>query len=532
MSLAYGTLVPFWPPGYWEHLPDTWREALTMKLGNIEPRNTAEHFLSFVLPGLLLHWTLVTHRARRRRFLEPRPGLSEPRPSGSGPQTDAPLRHTPTTRHGRFPDLLLSLILISALAVVLELGQNIVPARHGRWSDALCGFAGGAAGALVGMGLRRFDHAIWILYAKRERLLTTLIIILGNLTAAAMLIRAHTGATLDNWNCDYPLLIANEGTVDRPWRGKIEGVAIYDQALDPERIAALARTPFSKDGHTIRSASDPLLVYTFNKRPIRRIEPAFARNAPLDLRPNWTERLRLLPDAGGWEILGSVLLESVGPADAVCYAIHASQAFTLEVKCAMANLDRGGPARIVSISRDPYRRNVTIAQLFTELDVRVRTPRTGPNGILLPMTTRDDTLAGGWHHIAVTYDNGTIRVFIDGAEAIDKTVIHSPATMLLRREFPGARVLAATLLFLPLALAAGIRFAAAPFPHHLLYGACAAALMPVAAFTATTVAFARQHDMPFVAAAIAVTVVGITIGRLTATTKSASPSSQSRDHVQ
>lgn len=44
---------------------------------------------------------------------------------------------------------------------------------------------------------------------------------------------------LTGWDPDFTLLFGNETTGDRPWRGHLFDVAIYDQAFDPARAAAL-----------------------------------------------------------------------------------------------------------------------------------------------------------------------------------------------------------------------------------------------------------------------------------------------------
>jgi hypothetical protein len=52
------------------------------------------------------------------------------------------------------------------------------------------------------------------------------------------------GGSLDVWNHTYPLLLGNENTGDRPWRGELRGVAIYDRVLPRSAIrSAFVRGP-------------------------------------------------------------------------------------------------------------------------------------------------------------------------------------------------------------------------------------------------------------------------------------------------
>ena len=42
-----------------------------------------------------------------------------------------------------------------------------------------------------------------------------------------------------NWGTDFKLVFGNETSGDRPWRGHLYDVAIYDRALAPEEVRAL-----------------------------------------------------------------------------------------------------------------------------------------------------------------------------------------------------------------------------------------------------------------------------------------------------
>lgn len=47
-----------------------------------------------------------------------------------------------------------------------------------------------------------------------------------------------TGGNLGNWEPTYPLVLANELTLNRPWLGSYHFLALYSRALRPEQIAA------------------------------------------------------------------------------------------------------------------------------------------------------------------------------------------------------------------------------------------------------------------------------------------------------
>lgn len=71
-----------------------------------------------------------------------------------------------------------------------------------------------------------------------------------------------------------------------------------------------------------------------------------------------------------------------------------------------------GPARILTLSEDPSYRNLTIGQQGMDLIVRLRHPRTGPNGT--PAYLIDDVFATpGWHHIDVVVVAGSLTIRAD-----------------------------------------------------------------------------------------------------------------------
>lgn len=46
---------------------------------------------------------------------------------------------------------------------------------------------------------------------------------------------ARPGGT-SMWDATYPIVVANEGTNDRPWLGELHLIAVYDRALDPAEV--------------------------------------------------------------------------------------------------------------------------------------------------------------------------------------------------------------------------------------------------------------------------------------------------------
>lgn len=120
---------------------------------------------------------------------------------------------------------------------------------------------------------------------------------------------------------------------------------------------------------------------------------------------------------GSLELAGGsfVLTET---AERLLETCRKSHALTLEVEFTAANTEQRGPARIVSFSSDPFRRNFTLGQELDRLVLRLRTPETGDNG-MRPETLLGRVIAGRRHHLFVTYVPGRLTWRMDGQAAVD-----------------------------------------------------------------------------------------------------------------
>ena len=98
-------------------------------------------------------------------------------------------------------------------------------------------------------------------------------------------------------------------------------------------------------------------------------------------------------------------------------------------------MQQSGPARLISISGDPYRRNLTLGQEGPDLVVRLRMPLTGENGrqpeLIIPNVFTDTQM----HRIVMTYDGTAVRLAIDSAQNV-YTVELLPAVALFVKTFP------------------------------------------------------------------------------------------------
>jgi len=183
----------------------------------------------------------------------------------------------------------------------------------------------------------------------------------------------HVAGDPSNWEDGFRLALGNELTGDRPWRGELHRVALYARALDSSEIAHSAQA--GRD----EAPAGALVVYDFREGAGQVVRDTSDRGAPLNLRVKDTSTVRWL-NGGGLRIIDSTLIASAEPATKLIEAVNQSKALTIEAWIKPANITQAGPARIVTLSKDPGSRNFTLGQKADAYEVRFRTTVTSPNG--------------------------------------------------------------------------------------------------------------------------------------------------------
>jgi hypothetical protein len=187
--------------------------------------------------------------------------------------------------------------------------------------------------------------------------------------------QAETTITGDtsNWDSSWRFALANELTKDRPWLGEFYQVAVYDRALSERE--AIGRFKADKTA----GAQDALVFYDFSEGSGLIIKDRSGNSDPLNLRIEDGSAVNWL-DSGGLAVRSPVLIASRGPAAKIAEAVGQSGSMTIEAWIKPDNTTQGGPARIVTLSRDPGSRDFTLGQKAGAYEVRFRTTSTSPNG--------------------------------------------------------------------------------------------------------------------------------------------------------
>jgi hypothetical protein len=303
-------------------------------------------------------------------------------------------------------------IVLSAglLSLSIELLQALVPSRDSSLIDVLANTGGALGGAAIdatwGTSMASRFH--------RWRTCTSpaiLAVMMASFAVLALVTSALLQARtrLSNWTEDYPLLIGNEGTGDRTWRGRVFRLTVTNAA-----------TPFE----SVRRFSDGVSI---ELPGVRIVEFDFSGSAPYKDRfgnvPDLQWTYHASESTPGVQLSGLSWLATRGIASALARRVREANAFTLRVLCATDDSTqyRAGPVRIVSNSVSPLRRNFTIGQEGEDLVVRLRTPATGENGARFVTRVPGLFSTTAIRDVLVTYDGATLLAAAAGTHRTART---------------------------------------------------------------------------------------------------------------
>ena len=314
------------------------------------------------------------------------------------------------------------------LSFVIEILQLFIPTRNPTYVDLLMNTLGGVTGFLVFYIFRKYLSNIFLQIATISEkilsipLLSVLIIIYIVLASAFNMkfLGAIETWNLSNWDLDYSLVLGNEVTEDRPWNGNISQLCIanrkiseleIDRILKDENcdgiennlIAAYQFTPTNKNYFADRQGNSPNLV---------------GKKQQLNYQNQDSIQLGKL----NW-------LQTEKPVTLLNQKIRDTSQFTLFIKYATLSLSQNGPARIISISQDPYNRNLTLGQWNNNLSIRIRNLITKKNGTRPEFSVANFFGDTQYHKLIITYSIKNLSVYID--ELANQHIINfSPQTTL------------------------------------------------------------------------------------------------------
>jgi VanZ like protein len=254
------------------------------------------------------------------------------------------------------------------VTAIVEALQFFLPHRVPNLSDVAANTFGGYVGALC---FRLWQRRDWCLsQLGRTWRPAQVITVWATYFALAIVLVAVllSGLRPSGWDDKFRLALGNELTGDRPWSGSLRDVALFDRPVNADQARELL------GGAIPKALQDSVLV---SYPLVESYEPAVgvaSRLVRAGMEPS-------APGTNGAELIPKGWLVTSEAVTAITQRINSTREFTLALTATPAILDQRGPARIFTISRHPYSRNLTLSQTRDALALRWRSNWTGTNGV-------------------------------------------------------------------------------------------------------------------------------------------------------
>jgi putative effector of murein hydrolase LrgA (UPF0299 family) len=300
------------------------------------------------------------------------------------------------------------------LSATVESAQAFLPSRDSSLIDVFAN----TTGAVIGTAADRAWGEPVVSFANSLRSKTSLKGLVSISVAWIAIALVFSGglqarSRLSNWSVDYPLLVGNEETGNRPWRGRVLMLTLVDTAT------ALATVRRFADGGDIVLPGTTIAAFDFT-----------AGEPYMDRAGNVPEMRRVhRSPAASW-------LRSDGAAAILAQRLRASNAFTIRVRVASDDSNQYDTGCIVCNSLSPWRRNFTLGQWGDGLIIRLRTRVTGDNGTRLQMYVPDVFSTNEVRDILVTYDGATLLAAVRAGHIVSPMAL-GPASAVAASLTPG-----------------------------------------------------------------------------------------------
>jgi hypothetical protein len=216
----------------------------------------------------------------------------------------------------------------------------------------------------------------------------------------------------NKWNLDYDGdRVVNLIDADSDGDGLSDGIEV-SEGKDPA-------DPLDVKNASNRITEGIQALYTFDEGSGTTVYDTSDVGTPLDLTVdsgtvNWA--------SGGLAITSAALIKSAGPATKIIEACRTTNEISIEAWVKPANISQGGPARIVTLSQDPGKRNFTMGQSGDLYDIRLRTTATSTNGIPSVSAPAGSLTEALTHVVYIRDAAGVARIYVNGSQVSSKTV--------------------------------------------------------------------------------------------------------------
>lgn len=419
-------------------------------------------------------------------------------------------------RRGTSPGAALLLTFLAGLLTTasVESLQNFLPGRTANVWDMIANTLGGVAG----LGCFRAWERLRVFSLDKLRL-GKIAVVFGAYLFLMLLLAwlLILGVRPGGWDVTYRLALGNELTRDRPWQGAVQSLLILDRAVDGAVASKLlaGELPADLDGAVVA------------EYPLREEAGLRDRSGRLpDLVSQTTEIPEFRPS--GVSLRKGEWLATKAVFSPLAERINATRQFTVALTVATFNLKQEGPARIVTVSEDPYHRNLTLGQGGSRLILRWRSFLTGKNGITPELQFPGVFRSSEPQRLVISCDGITVSLYTPGGRADQRAILGPEAALsaLLRDAnywpvqagrlaFWQSAWLLSALLFLPLGVMMGVALNVAKRRSAQVGFVLGGLLLPALLLEGFVAAF-RNGSLRFetIAPEIVVTSLGLILARV------------------
>jgi VanZ family protein len=357
---------------------------------------------------------------------------------------------------GRWTSFLLALAVGAGVSYTVEVLQFYIPARDSGWEDVISNTTGSVAGfflfevcggaVLVRLSGWEDSFEKWL---SPRRAVFLLVAYFAVCFGISLLLQNET--RLSNWDPRCVLFVGNDASGQKPWRGQVFLLQIWNRTLPENAIRRIAaREPAENEIVGLLGSYDFTTSPPYQDQ--RNLLPALGW---VPQQPSLTSVRASQLDARFW-------LSTKLPVENLTQEIKKSSQFTVHIVCAPATADADG--RIVSLSQSGSNVNFNLRQEGQFLVFFFRNPlsekRSG-----LAWRVDDAFEAGKTRDIVATYDGSDAFLYLDG-NRVPETYHLSPGASLMHHflyidteSLEGYVIVYETLIFLPAGLLLGLKAA-------------------------------------------------------------------------
>lgn len=210
---------------------------------------------------------------------------------------------------------------------------------------------------------------------------------------------------------------------DSPLLASMGNAVLHIARLFVAALAGLAGVQLSLAEDRVRR--DLLVLYDFDETSGEIVHDRSQREPLLDLHIQNADAAKW--ESGSLVITSSTAIQSKGPATKINTALKKWGTLTVEVWLTPENTTQAGPARIVTISKNPSERNLTLGQEKNRFDARLRTTGTTTNG-MPSLSSPENTAAADKTHVVYTRDrSGRVKIYVNGKQVAEERLAGSPS---------------------------------------------------------------------------------------------------------